>query len=121
MRHPPDRAVAVFGEQQRAVMRDRDANGPSPHRGIIDDKAGDKILVFAGGDAVLETNADDLVAGAFRPVPRAMFGREPIAAIFAWKRAAIVECEPQRGRVRLDQDVGYADLALQIAPLAGVP
>ena len=33
VRDPPDRAVAVFGHQQRAVMGDGHADRPSPHLG----------------------------------------------------------------------------------------
>src|SRR5258708_8856574 len=49
-----------------------------------------------------------------------MVGREPIAPLFARKCAGVVEGEPKRRRVRLEQDVGNTDLALQIGPLAGV-
>ena len=67
--NPPDGAAGVLRDEQCAVMCYGDANGPSPHIGIIDHKPGDEILVFAGGYAVLEANADHLVTGAFGPVP----------------------------------------------------
>src|SRR4051812_41617067 len=69
VRDPPDRAVAVFGYEQRAVMRHGDADRPPPYFGIADHEASDEILVFARRDSVLETDPDHLVAGAFRPVP----------------------------------------------------
>src|SRR5450755_3130724 len=69
MRNPPDRAVAVFGHQQRAVMCDGHADRPSPDLGVVDDKAGCEILVFPGGYSILQTNTDDFVARALGSVP----------------------------------------------------
>jgi hypothetical protein len=40
VRHAPDGAVAVFGNQKRAVMRHGDADGPPLHLGIVDHKSG---------------------------------------------------------------------------------
>src|ERR1700686_4454418 len=85
VRHAPDGAVAVFGNQKRAVMRHGDADGPPPHLGIVDHKSGHEVLIFAGRYAVLEADMDDLVAGAFGPVPRAMLGHKRVAAIVAGK------------------------------------
>src|SRR5262249_34335999 len=76
--HPPDRAVAVLRNQQRAIARNGYADRPSPDLAIVDDKASDEILVLAGWLAVLETDADDLVTGALRPVPGAVLGREGV-------------------------------------------
>src|SRR5579863_2668661 len=82
VRDAPDRAVAVFRDEQRAVVRDRHADGTSPYLGIVDDKTDHEIFVFAGWNAVLRPDADHLVAGAPGPVPRSMLGGETIAAIF---------------------------------------
>src|SRR3954467_15506275 len=109
----PDGAVAVFGDEQRAIMRDGDADRPAPHLAVIDHKAGDEVLVFAGGYSVLEANADDFVTSTLGPVPGAMLGGEAIASIFRGKRGAVVKCEPERSGVRLDQNVGDSDLAVQ--------
>src|SRR6185437_10080253 len=87
---------------------------------VIDDKAGDEVLIFAGRDAILQANADHLVAGPFRAVPRAMLGGKRIAAIFRREVAAVVESEPQRSRMRLQQHVGDGDLVLQVGALAGM-
>ena len=102
-------------------MRCGYANGPPPYLGIVDDKAGDKVLVLAGRHSVLEANADHLITGAFGPVPGAMLGCEPITAIFRRKRSAVVECQPKRRRVRLYEYVGNGDFALQVWTFAGVP
>src|SRR5579863_8442546 len=64
MRDAPDRAVAVFRDQQRSVARNGHADRASPHFGIIDDKAGHEVLILAGRLAILHANADQLVAGA---------------------------------------------------------
>src|ERR1700737_2456370 len=50
-----------------------------------------------------------------------MLGREPITSIFGRKRAAVVECKPEGSRVRLDENVGNGDFALQIRTFADVP
>ncbi len=55
---PPQRAIAVFGHEQCAVVRDRDTHGAAPDTLVIHDKAGEKIIVLAGGEAVIETDAD---------------------------------------------------------------
>ena len=120
MRDPPDRAAGILRHQQGAVMRNGHANGSSPHLGIADDKAGHEILVFAARRAVLETDANDLVARALRPVPRAMLGGEPVTAILRGERIGVIEHKPKRGRVSLDENVGSGDLALEIGTLAGV-
>src|ERR1700722_12262092 len=46
-----------------------------------------------------------------------MLGGKTIAAVFRRERIAAVECQPERGRVRLDQDIGYVYLVLQVRPL----
>ena len=51
----PDGAVAILGDEQRAVVGDRDADRPAPDLAVVDDEAGHEILVFAGRHAVLET------------------------------------------------------------------
>src|SRR3979490_465951 len=66
---------------------------------------GRKTLVFPRGYPVLETNTDDLVAGAPGPVPRAMLGCKTVTEIFGWKCVAIVERKSKRGRVRLDENI----------------
>src|SRR6267142_1675824 len=78
-RHPPDRAVAVLGEQQRAVFRLRHPDRPAPDRGVVDYEAGDEVFVLAGRHAILHDRTDDLVAGTRRPVPGAVRGGEHTA------------------------------------------
>src|ERR1700728_4523525 len=47
-----------------------------------------------------------------------MLGGKAVAAVFRRECGAVVECQPERSRVRLDQDVGNGDLVLQVRPLA---
>src|SRR5437879_4191502 len=54
--HPPDRAVAVLGHQERAVMRDRDADRSAPDVGVACDKPGHEVLIFTGRHAILEAD-----------------------------------------------------------------
>src|SRR6476469_7088659 len=49
-----------------------------------------------------------------------MLGRKSVAGIFGRKGVAGIECETQRRRVRLNENVGHGDFALEIRPLAGV-
>src|SRR5262245_28354351 len=58
---------------------------------------------------------------ARRPVPGAMLGGESIALILRWKLASIVESDPHRCRMRLDQHVRHGDLVLQVGPLPSTP
>src|SRR5438445_8056361 len=76
----PDRAVAVFADEERAVLGDGDADRAGPDGSIVDHEAGQKILVFAGRLATLQQYADDLVAGALGAVPGAVERGEDVAA-----------------------------------------
>src|ERR1700733_7797695 len=78
--NPPYGIAGIFGNQQCPVLVDRDANRAAPDLRIIDHEAGGEILVFAGRRAVLHRYTDDLVAGAFGAIPRAVLGGENIAA-----------------------------------------
>src|SRR5579871_2083726 len=49
-----------------------------------------------------------------------MLRREAIAAVFLWEIAAVIEGEPQRSRMRLDQHIRGGDLVLQVWPLPGM-
>src|SRR5262249_11738581 len=84
-------------------------------------EAGDEILILAGRHAVLQTDADDLVAGALGSVPGAVLGGKGITAILRRKIVAVIEGEPERSRVRLNEHIEYGDLVLQIRPLFALP
>src|SRR5690349_5360445 len=58
----PDGAVAVLGEDQRAVLGDSDADRPAPDIFVGDDEAGGEILILAGRLAILEFQPHHLVA-----------------------------------------------------------
>src|SRR5690349_23683996 len=121
MADAPDRPIAVLRDQERAVAGHRDANGAAPDLVVVDDEAGGEILVLAGRHAVLQADADDLVAGPLGAVPRSVRGRKCIAAIVRGKAGAVIEGEPQRRRMRLYQHIGHGDLALEVGPRAGMP
>ena len=46
MADAPDRAVAVFGDEER--IRDRDADRPAPDLLVGNDEPGHEVFVFAG-------------------------------------------------------------------------
>jgi hypothetical protein len=54
MCNPPDRSVSVFRHKECTVVCDCHSNGPSPHVRVIDDKPGEKILVFPGRRTVFQ-------------------------------------------------------------------
>ncbi len=69
IKHPPQRSIAILGEQQRAVGGLGHIDRAAPDFCVVDDEAGDEILLGAGRLAVFKTQADDLVAGAAGAVP----------------------------------------------------
>src|SRR4051794_33927710 len=119
-RDPPDRPGTIFRHEQRAVMRDGDANRPPPHLRVVEYKAGHEVLVFTGGYSIPEADTNDLVARALRPVPRTVLRGESVAAVFVWKCAGIVKGQPKRGRMRLYQDIRNRHFAVEIGTLTGV-
>ena len=69
MADAPDSAVPVFGDEERTVLCDRDADGLAADPLIGNDEPGHEVLVFAGLLAgVVEQQAQDLVAGPFRTI-----------------------------------------------------
>ena len=58
--HAPDRAAAVVADQQRAVMRHRDADRAAPDAPVVADEADEEILVLAGRLAVFMTRRTTL-------------------------------------------------------------
>src|SRR5437588_3819208 len=89
----PDRTVRVFAEQQTSVLLYRNANWAAPDITIRRYKSGYEILHLAAGFSALtiEGHAHDLIAGATRPIPRAMKGSENITVIFCRKLVAGVK------------------------------
>src|ERR1051326_8437713 len=57
----PDRAFSILADEERAVMRHGDADRARPNRGVVDDKSGHEVLVFAARRAVLEPHAHHFV------------------------------------------------------------
>src|SRR5216683_244565 len=78
---PPYGTAGIFRNQQCPVLVDGDADRAAPDFGIVDHEAGGEILVFARRRAVPHRYADDLVAGAFGAIPRAVLGGENTAAV----------------------------------------
>src|ERR1700730_17073331 len=70
--NPPDSSVTIFRDKQGAVMCCGNADRAAPHLGIVDDKSGYEVLVFAGRHAIFHADADDFIAGPLRPVPGAV-------------------------------------------------
>jgi hypothetical protein len=69
--HSPDVAVAVFAEEEAAILGDGDSNRATPDFAVGRSETGDEIFIFAPRFArgVIERDADDFVTGAFLPVP----------------------------------------------------
>src|SRR6202140_1372132 len=116
--HAVDDSVAVIAEQQGAVLREGNLDGASPDILMIGDEADHKILVLAGGFAIFEGEADDLVAGPQGAIPRAVQGNEGIAFPACGELTALVEGKPERCGVRLEQHVRDCDLAFEVGTRA---
>src|SRR5207302_2523241 len=69
--HPPDRAIAIFAEEQCAVFGDSDSDRSTPHLTFWRDETGHEVFVLAAcfTGRVIERDADDFVAGALGPIP----------------------------------------------------
>ncbi len=66
---------------ERAVLRHAYAHRPPPHVAFRGDEADKKVLELAGCLAFVHRHADDLVADAACPVPRAMLAGEGVVVI----------------------------------------
>src|SRR3954451_14129702 len=106
----PDRTVSVLRNQECAVACDRHSSGPSPHLGVVDDKASEKIFVFAGWRPVFQKNSDYFIAGTFGSIPGSMFSGESIRVIFRGKHIAVVKRHPKRSGMGLDENIGNDDV-----------
>src|SRR4051794_22423456 len=89
--HPPDRPRAVIRHHQGPVLGHGHASRAAPDVALLGDEAHEEVFVLAGRLAVLHRDADDLVAGATRPVPRAVLGGEGLVAELLRKLVAVVE------------------------------
>src|ERR1700733_11822583 len=101
----PHCAVAVFGDQQGAVVRYGYSDRPAPNALIIDDKASHEVVIFPRGHPIVKPEANDLVTCARGPIPRAVQRGKSIALILSRERrdtcARGIERHFQRGRMRL--------------------
>ena len=116
----PDGARTVIGHEQGAVAALRDAYRPAPDLAVGGDEAGEEVLVFAGGVAVVHGEADDFIAGSLRPVPGAVLGGESVTLELSRELGAPVEEHFKRGEVRVQDDVWGDDPGLQLGMLADV-
>ena len=89
--HAPNRAIAVLGKDQRAILSLGDPDRPAPDVRIVEDKAGNEIFVFAGRRTLLHNYADDLVAGWFGSIPGAVLCGENITPIFRRELLACIK------------------------------
>src|SRR5450631_4324931 len=78
--------AAVLAQQQRSVLEFRGRNRPPPHVAVIDDEAGQEVLIVACRLTVLHVYPHQLIAGAKAAVPGAMECRERIAHVACGKR-----------------------------------
>src|SRR5262249_27516912 len=83
--HAPDRVGTVVAHPQRPAFEDRDAARPAPTLPARSDKAGEEILVLAGGASILQRHPDHFVTRPNRSIPRAMFRGEDVPAVFRWE------------------------------------
>ena len=101
----PDGVGHVVGDVESAVRAGDNACGTSPDGAVCVDEAGHEVFILAGGYAVLQANANQLVAGAHGLVPGAVRANEKVAAILCGELLAGVEVYLQRSKMRLQQGV----------------
>src|SRR5439155_1384958 len=99
IRHPPDLAGVVVGDEQRAVRQHQQADGPAPARPrrgrARRQPAGDEV--FDGGRlAVLNVDPHHFRARGNRPVPRAVQRHERVAPVVGGEHRAGVKGKPAR-------------------------
>jgi hypothetical protein len=113
--HAPDAARTIVGNIESTIVTYGYSHWPSPDLSIRGDETGKKILVLAGGVAILHGNPDNLVASTIRSVPRPMLGRESITVVLRWEGGFTgrVKGHSERGHVGLNQDIGGNDLGLE--------
>src|SRR5262249_14256918 len=105
----PDRPAGVVGDEQCAVLGDREGSGAAPDLGALltrGPEARREILVIPFGFAVFERHARDLVAGWYRPVPRAFDRDKQAPLVFGRKLVALVEDKVEQRGMRLEQQIG---------------
>ncbi len=122
----PDGAAAVVGYVEAAVGAYGYAYGAAPDLAVGGYEAGEEVVVFAGGVAVLHGDDDDFVAGAVGAVPAAVLGGEGITVVGRGEGSVGpglggvvgIEGHLEGGHVGLDEDVGGADFGGHVDALA---
>src|SRR6266404_7342390 len=106
---PPDRAAGIVGDEQGAVLGDRERRGAPPDLGALFaryPKAGREILIISFRPPVLERHAHDLVAGRYRAVPRTLQRDESVTLVFGRELVRLVEDEVEQRGMGLEQQIG---------------
>ncbi len=115
--HAPDRAAAVIADEQRAVMRHRDADRAAPDASVVADEAERGNPRTRRSACRPSSRAHDLVAGERRAIPRAVQGDEGVAFVVGGKLIRRIEGDAERRRMRLNENVGHRDAFREIRPL----
>src|SRR4030095_4856466 len=98
---------AVVGDEHGAVSQKQESNRPAPNFFTlrIEHPPGQKIIVTTDRFSILETNANDLVSGAFVAVPGTMQCHKSVTTIFRWEHPSFIKGQSKNCRVGLDQYV----------------
>ncbi len=92
--------------------------GRPPYIAVRRDEPCQKVVILAGGLAVIEPHADQLITRAVHPVPRTVTGDKNIAAIFGRELRAVVNGESQRRGMRLQKNIRRQDFVAHLGKLA---
>src|SRR6266478_1704621 len=84
---PPNSITNVIRHQQRALLVDRDADGPSHRVSVLPDEASQYIDRFSTRLPVLERDEDHLVAAVGLAIPGPMLPHEHPAHEARWHRS----------------------------------
>src|SRR5687768_6087455 len=108
--YAPDRAVAIFCQEQGAVFRNSQPDGSAPYVLVGDHETGDEVLILASRLAFFEQHAHDLVARTLASVPRSMQGNKCIPSVFGREIFSVIKSEPKGGGMRLKENVWHRHL-----------
>src|ERR1700733_5256153 len=115
VRNAPNAARAIICNVDSAIMAHGYSYRSAPDLSIRGDKPGKKILILAGGSAVLHGNPDHLVAPAIRTIPRPVFRCESVTVVLGWEHGLTgrVKRHSERCHMRLNQYVWRNDFGFE--------
>ena len=64
MGYSPKGAIAVFADDESAIVGDRHSHGAPPNGVVVHHESGEKVFINPGRNAMIETHPHDLIPGS---------------------------------------------------------